>query len=128
MGWWWGSGRGGGTRTEAAVLLMGHLDVWAYVIRSQRAASNRTPIAGILLRADRSAASLPSPGSRGSGNRSRQGPEARLSPSTSLSPNTHTHTRTYICINAYGHCPTAPNYSRPDLGVRLRTERCCELS
>lgn len=52
-------GRGGGTRTEAAVLLMGHLDVWAYVIQSQCAASNGPTIAGVLLRADRSAAKPP---------------------------------------------------------------------
>ena len=87
-------GGGGGTGTWAAVLLMGHLDVWAYVIQSQRTASNRPPIAGIQLRGDRSAASLLHPGGRGSGNRSRQGPEASLSPSTSPSPNTHTHTHT----------------------------------
>lgn len=113
VGWW------GGTRTEATVLLMGHLDVWAYVIQSQRAASNRTPIAGILLRADRSAASLLSPGSRGLGNRSRQGPEACLSPSTSPSPNTNT--RTYICINTYGYCPTAP--ATPSLSLMCVWER-----
>lgn len=53
---------GGGPR-HAAVLLMGHLDVWAYVIQSQRAASNRTPIVGILLHGDRFAASLLYPGS-----------------------------------------------------------------
>ena len=87
-------GGGGGEGGGGAVLLMGHLDVWAYVIQSQRTASNRPPIAGIQLRGDRSAASLLHPGGRGSGNRSRQGPEASLSPSTSPSPNTHTHTHT----------------------------------
>lgn len=70
---------------------MGHIDVWAYVIQSQRAASNRPPIAGIQLHGDRSAASLLHPGGHGTGNRSRQGPEASLSPSTSPSPNTNTH-------------------------------------
>lgn len=57
-----GGRRGGGVRTEAAVLLMGHLDVWAYVIQSQCAASNGPTIAGVLLRADRSAAKPPQQG------------------------------------------------------------------
>lgn len=81
--------------TWAAVLLMGHLDVWVYVIQSQRAASNRSPIAGIQLRDNRSAAGLPHPGGHGSGNRSRQGPEASLSPSTSPSPDSRTHKHTH---------------------------------
>ena len=116
------SARGGGgesTGTWAAVLLMGHLDVWAYVIQSQRAASNRPPIAGIQLRGDRSAASLLHPGGRGSGNRSRQGPEASPSPSTSPSSNTHTHTHihthTYIQI-VLSYCPCN---SWPDLDLPL---------
>lgn len=52
----------GGTRTEAAVLLMGHLDVWAYVTQSQCAAFNGPTIAGVLRRADRSAAKPPQHG------------------------------------------------------------------
>ena len=107
-------GRGvGGTRTWAAVLLMGHLDVWAYVIQSQRAASNRPPIAGIQLRDDRSAASLLQLGGRGSGNRSRQGPEVSLSPSTSPSPNAHTHIYTHTVLSH------SPFNSWPDLDVPL---------
>lgn len=93
-----------GTKTWAAVLLMGHLDVWAYVIQSQRAASNHTPIAGILLHGDRFAASLLYPGSHGSGNRSRQGPEACLSLSTSPA-STHTDKHTNVPTQ---YCPTAP--------------------
>ncbi|KAI9520895.1 hypothetical protein NQZ68_013301, partial [Dissostichus eleginoides] len=92
---------------------MGHLDVWAYVIQSQRAASNRPPIAGIQLRDDRSAASLLHPGGRGSGNRSCQGPEASLSPSTSPSPNTYTHTQPHSILS---HCPCD---SWPDLDLPL---------
>lgn len=88
----------GSTRTWAAVLLMGHLDVWAYVIQSQRAASNRPPIAGIQLCNNRSAASLLHPGGHGSGNRSRQGPEVSHSPSTSPSLNTHTHAHTHSTV------------------------------
>lgn len=38
---------GGGTRTWTTVVLMGHLDVWVYVIQSQHAAFNRSSIAGI---------------------------------------------------------------------------------
>lgn len=49
----------GGTRTWMVVLLMGHLDVWAYVIQSQRAASNRPSTAGTQLRDNRSAARPP---------------------------------------------------------------------
>lgn len=90
---------------------MGHLDVWAYVIQSQRAASNRTPIAGIL-HDDRSAASLHHPGSRGSGNRSRQGPEVYLSPSTSPGLNTRAHTHTE-------YCPAVP---APDLDLPLENQ------
>lgn len=41
---------------------MGHLDVWAYVIQSQCAASNGPTIAEVLLRADRSAAKPPQHG------------------------------------------------------------------
>lgn len=75
-GWWWTGG--GGTRTRTAVLLMGHLDVWAYVIQSQQAASNRPSTAGTQLRDNRSAASLHL-GGHGSGNWSRQGPKESLS-------------------------------------------------
>ena len=97
------------TRTWTTILLMGHLDVWAYVIESQRAASNRPSTAGIQLRDNRSAASLLHPGGHSSGNRSRQGPKASLSPSSSPSPNTHTvHTHTHT-----QYCPTAS--AAPDL-------------
>lgn len=94
-------GAGESTRTWAAVLLMGHLDVWAYVIQSQRAAPNHPPIAGIQLRGDRSAACLLHPGGHGSGNRSRQGPEASLSPSTSPSSSAHTQVLSYCPCNSW---------------------------
>lgn len=119
--WWgerWGRGRGrGGTRTWMAVLLMGHLDVWAYVIQSQRAASNRSSTAGTKLRDNRSAASLLHPGGHGSGNRSRQGPEASLSLSTSTSSNTHTVSTQTHKLNT--HYPTAFCSSWPDLDLSL---------
>lgn len=103
-------GREESTRTWAAVLLMGHLDVWAYVIQSQRAASNRPPIAGIQLHDDRSAASLLYPGGHGTGNRSRQDSETSLSTSTSPSPNTHTHTHTGL---SHWPCNSWPDLDLP---------------
>lgn len=78
---------------------MGHLDVWAYVILSQGAASITPPMAGALLTAIDLWLTSFYPSSRGSGNRSRQGPEVSLSPSTSHSPKTDTHTHT---------CPVPP--------------------
>lgn len=117
-----------GTKTWAAVLLMGHLDVWAYVIQSQRAASNHTPIAGILLHGNRFAASLFYPGSHGSGNRSRQGLEACLSLSTSPSLSTHrqTHTCTHPHKGTYtvlSHCPCC-SWSDLDLPQENQVALC----
>lgn len=113
-----GEGRGRGvTRTWTTVLLMGHLDVWAYVIQSQRAASNRSSTAGTKLRDNRSAASLLHPGGHGSGNRSRQGPEAFLSLSTSTSPNTHAVSTQAHKLHT--HYPTAFYSSWSDLDLSL---------
>lgn len=98
---------GGGeesTGTWAAVLLMGHLDVWAYVIQSQRASSNRPPIAGIQLRNDRSAASLlyPAVMAQATGAvRVLRRPSHRLPPPAPTHAHTHTHKHT-------NYCPTAP--------------------
>lgn len=65
------------------------------------------PMAGTLLTAiDLWLTSLYS-SSRGSGNRSRRGPEARLSPSTSHTPNTHTCTHTHM------PCPSWPDLDLP---------------
>lgn len=88
---------------------MGHLDVWAYVILSQGAASITPPMAGALLTAIDLWLTSFYPSSRGSGNRSRQGPEVSLSPSTSHSPKTDTHT--------HMPCP-----SWPDLDLLLEKE------
>lgn len=91
------------TGTRAAVSLMGHLDVWAYVIQSLRAASNR-PLPLQRFRSTpidlRLASSTPTVMAQATG-----AVRVLRRPSHRLPPSAPTHTHAHACTQ---HCPTAP--------------------
>lgn len=115
------------SRTWAAVLLMGHLDVWAYVIQSQRAASNSPPLSQGFSSATidlRLASSTPAVMAQATGAiRVLRCPSHRLPPPAPAHIHTEKRERAHTLLS---HCPCN---SWPDLDLPLENPAaealCC---